>query len=170
MRRSERMKGRRARLCGLVLAVAAAACGGGGGSLADLAEGDWSCAYHQTSTVEGLGDQAMDYTARAHIAADSGTRGTYTMELTVPGPLGQTHSIEGDWRLRGRRLEVTVGGLGAVGTLEYRDVAEGTDQIEVRDGGEGGFTPVAVSRSGERVTFRWDPFEDIHATMGCRKV
>lgn len=34
----------------------------------------------------------------------------------------------------------------------------------------GEFTPVAVSRAGQRVTVRWDPFEDTHAMLRCRKV
>jgi hypothetical protein len=171
MRRISAIAGR-ARLP-LALAAAlvvglAGSCGGGGRSLADMAAGDWTCAYRQTTDVGG---QAFGSRVTATITADSDRRGGFRLRFADANGGGHAIALGGDWRLSGDDLEVAItrSAFGGQGTIDYRGVAEGARQIEVKGGPSEAFKPVAVARRGNGYEFRWEAFDGVHARLTCRR-
>ncbi len=156
---------------GIALAAVTGSCGGGGRSLADQAEGTWSCDYHQTFASPGLPTSDEDATATARITPDGKSHGTFTVKLTGEQTAGRPISIDGDWTLAGHNLRVAIrhDAFGEGGTLEYRGVTGDTRTVMARGSKADPFRPVHVARHGSQVEFRWDPWDGAHARLTCRR-
>ena len=170
MRRKTSAGRRRTHLPAVVVAalVLAGSCGGGGGgsSLADLAEGNWSCTWRETSAVDLGGSGAgQDVKVTAKITPDDDSHGKFQLKL-VEG--SQDVALAGTWRLSGSDLTVAItedSFAPAGGTIVYRGVTPRARTIEVKDPP----TPVDVSHRGGTYEFRWGSPDDIQDQLTCHR-